>query len=80
MKYVAIVRFADLTDNKHIYEAGAEFPRPGFAVSEERLKKLSGRDNLMGYPLIKAIETETPEEQPKQTETPKRGGKKKKVD
>lgn len=50
--YVAIVRFADLTDGKRIYEAGDTFPRPGLNVTPERLKELEGCDNLARKPLI----------------------------
>ena len=32
--YKALVRFADLQDGGHIYEAGSEFPRLGFVVSQ----------------------------------------------
>lgn len=53
--YRAIVRFADLKDGGHIYEAGEQYPRPGFVVSDERLAELAGSDNRMGYPLIKAV-------------------------
>lgn len=54
--YRAAVRFADLQDNKHIYEVGDEFPRPGLEVSEERIKELAGKNNKCGYPLIIASE------------------------
>lgn len=35
MSYIALTRFADLHDGKHIYEAGDFYPRPGFNVSHE---------------------------------------------
>lgn len=68
MKYKAVVRFADLEDGRHIYEPGEDFPRLGLCVSDERLKKLAGSDNLAGQPLIKAVEEEKtvePEVKPK---------------
>ena len=52
MRYIAITRFADLQDGRRIYEAGDEYPRPGFSVSAERLAELAGSDNRMGKPLI----------------------------
>lgn len=53
--YKALVRFADLKDGKRIYEAGEEYPRPGFVVTPERLNELAGSDNRAGYPLIALI-------------------------
>lgn len=50
--YVAIRRFADLTDGKRLYEAGDVFPRPGLNVTPERLFELAGSDNRTGKPLI----------------------------
>ena len=52
MRYIAITRFADLQDGRRIYEAGDEYPRPGFSVSAERLAELAGSDNRVGMPLI----------------------------
>lgn len=59
--YKALVRFADLKDGKRIYEAGDEFPRPGFIVSPERIAELAGSDNRMGYPLIAEMPLKRPE-------------------
>ena len=56
MIYVALMRFADLRDGKHIYEAGAIYPRPGYEPTESRIAELAGNENRMGYPLIKAKE------------------------
>ena len=60
--YVAATRFADLKDGGRIYEAGEQYPRPGFVVSEKRIAELAGSDNRMGYPLIEAVVTEAPSE------------------
>lgn len=54
MTYITVARFADLKDNNHIYEAGEQYPRPGFEVSEARLAELAGSGNRLGYPLIAA--------------------------
>lgn len=34
--YKVVYKFKDLKDNNHIYEVGAEFPRKGAKVSNER--------------------------------------------
>lgn len=66
--YVVIVRFADIEDGKHIYEAGDTFPRPGLNVTKERIAYLAGSDNRMGYPLIRPeTPVEPPKELPKET-------------
>lgn len=52
MSYVVLTRFADLQDGNRIYEAGDNYPRPGFDVSDERLAELAGSDNRIGKPLI----------------------------
>ena len=61
MKYVAKERFADLQDNKYIYEAGDEFPRAGVTVTEDRLKTLSGDQNAANRPLIMKVSNEKAE-------------------
>ena len=78
--YIATVRFADLQDNKRIYEAGEQYPRLGFVVSAERLAELAGSDNLSGRPLIKRTETALKAAEPepivsikKTTRAPKKG-------
>ena len=53
MKYEVIHSFADLNDNKHKYETGDEFPRPGLEVSEDRIKELSSSRNKAKMILIK---------------------------
>jgi len=55
--YKVLKRFADLEDNKYLYEVGDEFPRHGVKVTSERLKVLSGSDNLMKTPLIEEVKT-----------------------
>lgn len=55
--YKVLKRFADLEDNKYLYEVGDEFPHRGVKVSAERLKTLMGSDNLMHEPLIEEIKT-----------------------
>lgn len=55
--YKVLKRFADLEDNKYLYEVGDEFPRRGVKVTPERLKVLSGSDNLMKTPLIEEVKT-----------------------
>ena len=52
MSYIVLTRFADLRDGNHIYEAGDDYPRPGYVPSERRIAELAGKDNRMGYPLI----------------------------
>lgn len=52
MTYIVLTRFADLQDGNRIYEAGDNYPRPGFDVSPERLAELAGSDNRIGKPLI----------------------------
>ena len=53
--YKAIKLFADLQDNKHVYNAGDIFPREGLKVSEARLAELSGSKNKQWEPLIELV-------------------------
>lgn len=53
--YEVIRDFTDLQDNEYPYSVGGEFPRDGLEVSEERLKELSGSQNLQKTPLIKKV-------------------------
>lgn len=55
MRYKVIRHFADLQDNRYSYQAGDEFPRSGFTVSEDRIAELTGRNNRLGKALIKPI-------------------------
>lgn len=64
--YRAIIDFNDLQDGEYCYRAGEVYPRPGLAVTPERIAELAGSDNRMGYPLIVA-------------DKPKRAPRKKKV-
>lgn len=91
--YRVIEAFFDLKDGNYHYEAGAEYPRPDYEPSQERIAELAGRSNRMGCALIEAVErpVEPPEEEPKEIpatdgETPERPvserqrGRKKKVE
>ena len=55
MGYKVIEYFQDLHDGNYEYKAGAQFPRKGYKVSEERLEELSGKDNKRGRALIKKV-------------------------
>ena len=55
MRYRVIRHFADLQDNRYSYQAGDEFPRSGFTVSEDRIAELTGRNNRLGKALIKPV-------------------------
>ena len=55
MKYEVVKTFADLQDNRHLYNVGDEFPHDGAEVTGDRLKELSGSNNKLGTPLIKEI-------------------------
>lgn len=50
--YRAIEKFADLEDDKYIYDIGMIYPRKGYDPSEERVKELSGSENTVGKPVI----------------------------
>jgi len=65
--YRVIVAFCDLKDNNHSYDVGETYPRKGLRVSAARYAELSGSENRMGFPLIKAVEGDT-------TRKPKRKG------
>lgn len=56
-KYIVLERFADMQDGNRIYDAGAEYPRVGISVSNDRLVALSTTSNGAGKPLIKEIVT-----------------------
>lgn len=40
----------------HAYNAGDTYPRDGYKPSDDRIKELSGRDNIRGVPLIEEQE------------------------
>ena len=52
-----IKAFLDLQDDSHLYSEGDTYPREGLKPSPERIKELSGKDNKIGEPLIKAVKT-----------------------
>lgn len=52
-----IKAFLDLQDDSHLYSEGDTYPREGLKPSPERIKELSGKDNKIGEPLIKAVRT-----------------------
>lgn len=54
--YKVVKYFTDLQDNGHAYKIGDIFPRDGMKVTDDRIAKLSGKDNLRGVPLIEKIE------------------------
>ena len=56
MKYVVIVTFADLQDERHVYGIGDEYPRKGYSPSAERVAELSTGKNLLHKPLIQKVE------------------------
>lgn len=68
--YKVVQSFHDLQDFTttkngtvyHAYDVGDTYPRRGYDPSEERIKELSGKDNIRGVPLIElAGEQEKPE-------------------
>ena len=62
--YKVIQFFHDLQDYTttkngtvyHAYDVGDTYPRDGYKPSEDRIKELSGRDNIRGIPLIEEQE------------------------
>ena len=40
----------------HAYNVGDTYPRDGYKPSDDRIKELSGRDNIRGIPLIEEQE------------------------
>ena len=53
--YKVIKFFTDLQDNGFAYNVGDIFPREGVTISDDRLKELSGSDNLQKQPLIEKV-------------------------
>lgn len=53
--YRVIERFADLQDDKRIYNAGDTFPRDGLKVAPERMMQLTSCNNRIGRPIIEYI-------------------------
>ena len=52
----------------HAYNVGDTYPRDGYKPSEDRIKELSGRDNIRGIPLIEEQE-KAPKRKAKSEET-----------
>lgn len=63
--YKVIKHFTDLMDDGYPYEVGDTYPRDGKQVSEKRIEELEGSHNRQKRPLIKAVEEEPVEEEPK---------------
>lgn len=62
--------FYDILDARHLYKAGAVYPRKGYTPSPARVAELSGTGNRMGRPLIE------PEEAVSKKPAPRKKGKK----
>ena len=88
--YKVIQFFHDLQDYTttkngtvyHAYNVGETYPRRGYEPSEDRIKELSGKDNIRGVTLIELVEEqEKPvEEQEKpveEQEKPEKSNKRK---
>lgn len=54
--YKVIHRFADIQDNKYVYEVGDEFPREGFKADDKRIEELASNKNKVGKTLIEEVE------------------------
>lgn len=52
MMYTVIKEFVDLKDNRHRYMVGDKYPHHDVMVSDDRIKELSGRNNMLRTPLI----------------------------
>ena len=57
--YKVIKSFADLQDNRFLYNEGDTYPRKGLKVSPERFDELSTSSNRRGEPLIKEVKRKT---------------------
>ena len=53
--YEVIYKFADMQDNKHVYNVGDKFPYDDKQVDSKRIKELSSKANRIGKPLIKEV-------------------------
>lgn len=73
MAYKALCRFRDLED-RHLYDAGDEFPHDGRGIAPARIAELSGNLNKAGKALIYAVPSET-EEQTMSEEKPRQKGR-----
>lgn len=70
MSYIVLTRFADLRDGNHIYEAGDDYPRPGYTPTDNRIAELAGNYNRMGEPLIVDVDAPCDECAVEAPETP----------
>ena len=61
--YRAVEQFADLQDDKYIYEIGMIYPRKGLNPSDERIKELAGSENKVGKPVIEFFAAPAPVKQ-----------------
>ena len=78
--YIVLKNFTDLEDGGHKYRMGEEYPRKGYAPSEDRVKALLSGDNKACLKLIqevKAPKSEEPKEEPKKPAKKKAAPKKK---
>lgn len=70
--YRAVEQFADLQDNKYIYELGMIYPRKGYDPTDERIKELAGSENKVGKPVIEYFDDPVQESKPKQNKKQKK--------
>ena len=68
MKYKVLKTFADLQDNRYLYNVGDTFPHEGIEVSEDRVKELAGSSNRLGTPLIEEIKSRSKSTKKKKVE------------
>lgn len=61
--YRAVEQFADLQDDKYIYEIGMIYPRKGLNPSDERIKELASSENKVGKPVIEFFADPAPVKQ-----------------
>lgn len=59
----------------HAYDVGDTYPRRGYEPSEERIKELSGKDNIRGVTLIELVEEQ--EKPVEEQEKPEKSNKRK---
>ena len=59
----------------HAYDVGDTYPRRGYDPSEERIKELSGKDNIRGVTLIELVEEQ--EKPVEEQEKPEKSNKRK---
>ena len=79
MLYKALCRFRDLED-RHLYNAGDEFPHDGRGISPARIAALSTNANKAGFALIEAVPVKDEETHADQPKPRQRGRKPKQTD